>query len=205
MPLWKDPQLLADDAKDYGHRTPMRGVSPQRSPDASACTATTSSRPTRTSGSVTQEQNAWPVNVDPLERDLKRAGRAQRARAPARWRAGRSGRLRAAAQAGAAAAQPGNARGSSSPWPLRREHLYLLRRRLAPGLSPAARFAAVVAPEDVEPPHDPIRSRRRARWPPHPSTSGRIRRSPRPPRSRRASPRARSSHRAVRRSRATAS
>ena len=92
MPLWRDAKLLAEEGKDYGHRlaaTRRRSRACWR--DGWACTATTSSRPTRTSGTCCKAEQRGPgqrrsARAQPEGRRRALAPRAPAARARSRTR-----------------------------------------------------------------------------------------------------------------------
>ena len=129
LPIWRDSRLLADDAKDYGYTHA----------DAQAFVRVLAARlglhrdyiipAYEDVWDVLRKEQTVPVNFDPLQRDLSDPAE--------RTRLARLLQGELAHPAGfvlpikSAAADPKGRRWSSSPWPLRREHLYLI-----PGESP---------------------------------------------------------------------
>ena len=89
-----------------------------------------SSRPTKTSGTTCWRERRLPVNVDPLKSELK--DEEERARLARVFEQGLDQRRRVRAAAATARAAKARARaGTSGPWFLRSEHLFLI-----PGDSP---------------------------------------------------------------------
>ncbi len=132
MPLWRDARLTAQEGTGYGHGWQRRaGASPACWRDASACTATISSRPTRMSGMCSKPSGPCRPMSTRCERDLKDA--AERSRLARLLEASSSASRSGSCCRSSLRPSPRRARRRwlSSRWPLRREHLYLM-----PGDSP---------------------------------------------------------------------
>ena len=159
MPLWRNVQFLAEDGRDYGHRTP----------DALAFLRVLTGRlglhrdfvipAFEDVWDVLRKEQDVPVNYDPLERDLKDDKE--------RTRLARLLQAELAQPAGFVlplqpdAVQAGRQRWRSSVWPLRREHLYLVPGDSALGLRlPLDSLPKVPEKDKDEPqPPDPFEAR----------------------------------------------
>ncbi len=159
LPLWRDARLVAEDGKDYG----------LKHSDAQAFARVLAARlGVHRDYIIAAYEDVWdvlrkeqdiPVNFDPLERDL--ADPAERSRL-ARLLQGElmhpAGYVLPIEPAGATVE---GRRWRSSPWPLRREHLYLVPGDSPLGLRLPLDSLPVVAPadRDVPLPPDPFDKR----------------------------------------------
>jgi len=160
FPLWRDAKLLAEDGKDYGHKQS----------DALAFLRVLAARlglhrdyiipAYEDVWDILRQEQDVPVNFDPLQRDL--ADAAERSRLARLLQ----GEMTLPAGYVLPLAPPADAGGGhrwrSSPWPLRREHLYLI-----PGDSPLGLRlpldslpAGPAAQDDAPLPPDPFEERK---------------------------------------------
>ena len=161
-PLWRNPALFADPrqagtfAVADGERF-IRALATALGLDPAFVLTAYEDAPR-----LLEEEAALPVNLDPLQADLSRADeRARLARMLQRGIAKPVGfvlplRAREAAPAGVAKLGPGSGGvritdWQSSPWPLRRERLYLLPGDSPLGLRLPLDSLPWVLPEDIEP------------------------------------------------------
>ncbi|MBK9605546.1 MAG: transglutaminase family protein [Betaproteobacteria bacterium] len=164
-PLWRNPALFADRRKPGAQGTAVaehfvRALATALGLDPAFAITAYEDAPR-----LLEEEAALPVNVDPLQADLTRADeRARLARALQRGIAKPVGfvlPLRAREDKPDAAAKPAPEAGvrvtdwQSSPWPLRRERLYLLPGDSPLGLRLPLDSLPWVMPDEVEPEHGP--------------------------------------------------
>lgn len=154
-PLWNDPALFAEDGKDYGFgpedaRRLMHALAGRLGLHGDYVIPAFED----VWQAVKAEQKV-PVNVDPLDADLadsfERKGLSRMLERGLGKPAGYVLPLKPASRPRTA----GDAAWLSSPWPLRREHLYLVGGDSALGLRLPLDSLPWIAPADVEPRHAP--------------------------------------------------
>ena len=165
LPLWRNPALLADTRKpgrltqdDAGNF--IRALAPSLGLATEFVITAYEDAP-----ALLQEEAALPANLDPLQFDLSKPDeRARLARMLMKGvdkAAGFVLPLRAVEEEPVKGRKPAAREGQrvtewqSSPWPLRRERLYLLPGDSPLGLRLPLNSLPWVQPEDVEPEHGP--------------------------------------------------
>jgi uncharacterized protein (DUF2126 family)/transglutaminase-like putative cysteine protease len=154
MPLWRDAKLRAEEGKDYGHgwqdaQAFARVLTGRLGLDRDYLIAAYEDV-----WDALKAERAIPANVDPLERNLKDAGERSRL---AQLLDGALGEPAGFVLPLKPAPEPvaGRRRWLSSPWPLRREHLYLVPGDSPLGLRLPLSSLPWVAPEDQDQPQPP--------------------------------------------------
>ena len=144
--VWRDPSLFADDGRRLpATARPKRRSSSRRWPSGSASIRRTCIPGYEDAWYYLWRERRLPVNVDPLKSKLDDPEERARLAPGVRAGAGQGRRLRAAA---AARRRPTGREWVERPLvPAPRAHVSA-SRRLADGLSPAARLAALGRPED---------------------------------------------------------
>jgi transglutaminase-like putative cysteine protease len=164
-PVWHNPALIADEAVSYGYSADHTQKFATRLAERLNLDPAFAIPAYEDAWHYLMEEQKLPVNVDPLQQDLKDpAQRRTLARLLDRGLGEVAGYvlpLRAVALPALHRSGPRKARWISGPWPLKRGRLYLL-----PGGSPMGYRLPLtslpwVAPEDVEvePEQDPLEAR----------------------------------------------
>ena len=153
-PLWEARTLLPGLAGEApGHATRMRAASPPSSPQALGLAADFVLPAYEDPWKILRDESNLPLGLDPLAEDLADgAVRSQaRARSSPAASARPSGYVLPLKRARARASPRGATKWASSPWPLRRGHVFLLEGDSPMGYRlPLASLPAVL-PEDEEP------------------------------------------------------
>ena len=165
-PLWREPTLIADEARPSATRPRTPSASPTALADRLGVDAATTSMPAYEDAALLDrwKSGELPVNVEPARSEARGCRRARARLAPRlRARARQAGRLCAAVCAGTPEAR-GDGDGRASAWQLRRERLFLMPGDSPLGLRLPLDVAAVVEPKDypyVIAERDPLEERGR--------------------------------------------
>jgi uncharacterized protein (DUF2126 family) len=153
-PLWRDPQWLAADAKgEATHADALRFA--ETLAGALGLHRDYVIPAYEDVWTAIHDERLIPVNVDPLERDLKRPEERSRLARLLDGALGEPAGHVLPLKAVPKSTDGGKAAWASSRWPLAREHLYLLGGDSPMGYRLPLASLPAVAPADVEPPHEP--------------------------------------------------
>src|SRR5882672_8689613 len=158
---WKDPALLAGDGKDYGFGTKEAGRFALALTERLGLHADYVIAAHEDVWQTVQQEQKLPINIDPLDLDLVDSpDRKRLARLLDRELGKEAGYVLPLKPAQRPRAQEAPA-WLSSPWPLRREHLYLVAGDSPIGLRLPLDSLPWIAPRDIDPRHvrDPFEER----------------------------------------------